>query len=73
MPVKDIKVHANDPPWITAEFKKLIENTHRAFHNKNVILYQTYRNGINKERKKLRSNFFETKVSHLKETTRSLW
>ena len=72
MPVKDIKLHANDPPWITAEFKKLIENRQRAFHNKNVLLYRKYRNRINKKRKRLRSNFFETKVNHLKETTPSI-
>ena len=32
-----------------------------------------YYNCINKQRKRLRSNFFESKVSHLKETTPSLW
>ena len=73
MPVKDTKVHANNPPWITAEFKKLIQSRQRAFHENNVTLYRAYRNRINKERKRLRSNFFEMKISHLKETTQSLW
>jgi hypothetical protein len=53
MPVKDTKVHANDPPWITAEFKKLIQSRQRAFHENNGTLYRAYRNRTNKERKRL--------------------
>ena len=34
MPVKVIKVHANDPPWITAEFKKLIKTDSELFRIK---------------------------------------
>lgn len=70
---KDVEVHANHPPWITTEFKKLIESKQQAFHSKNVILYRTYHNRNNKERKRLSSIFLEMKVNHLKETTPPLW
>ena len=70
-PIKEKKVHINDPPWITAElYKDIIKCRQRAFHKKD--LYRFYRNRVNTERKKCQSRVFLLKVKHPKESKPSL-
>ena len=69
MPLKTFKLHINDQPWVTAEFKKLIKLRQRAF----VKGVHVYRNRVNRERKSCRARFYSSKVQHLKETKPSQW
>ena len=73
MLIKEVKLHINDPPWITVELKKLIKRRQLAFHDNHVNLCRIYRNRVNRERKRWLSKFFSMKVKHLKETKPSLW
>lgn len=73
MPLKEDKLHCNNPPWLTVEFKNLIKRRQRAFANNNTTLYRYYRNQVNRERKSLRSKYFSRKVNHLKHTKPSSW
>jgi hypothetical protein len=66
MPLKKSLLHSNNPPWITPEFINLIKRRQQAFAKKNMAVYRYYRNLVNRERKRLRSHYFSSKVSQLK-------
>ena len=73
MPLKKSLLHSNNPPWITPEFINLIKRRQQAFAKKNMAVYRYYRNLVNRERKRLRSHYFSSKVSQLKNTKPSAW
>ena len=73
MPVKNVRLHLNDPPWVTEQFKNLIKLRQHAFHHGDMEQYRRYRNEVNRARKSLRSNYFANKVNHLKNTKPSQW
>ena len=65
-PCKSIKLHANDKPWVTPEFKELIKDRQKAYHDGKTQKYNYLRNLANRKRKQLRSNYLDRKVDHLK-------
>ena len=65
MPAKQFRVHYNDPPWMTPEFKSLIVLRQRAFHSGNTERFRHYRNVVNREQKAPRGQYFASKVNHL--------
>ena len=73
MPVKQFKVHTEDPPWITAEFKAFIKRCQKAFAKGNTERFRHLRNAVNRERKSLRGNYYASKVNNLKDTKPSQW
>lgn len=73
MPLQTFKLHINDQPWVTAEFKNLIKLRQRAFVKGDKDLFHLYRNRVNRERKSCRARFYSSKVQHLKETKPSQW
>ena len=73
MPVKHRRIHVNDAPWITAEFKNLVRLGQQAFNNEDKESYSLYRNAVNRERKSLRNKYFASKVDNLKFTKPSLF
>ena len=68
MPLKRIKLHVNDPPWVTSDFKELIKSRQQAFSNREMENYRHYRNLVNRKRKTLQSRYFASKIQHLKQT-----
>ena len=68
IPFQQVKLHNNDPPWITAAFKNLIKLRQKAFSKGDTQLYRYYRNPVNRERKLCRSKLFFSKILQLKET-----
>ena len=75
MPIERVivKVHVNDCPWITPNFKKLIRHRQNAFISGDIVRFRKLRNLINRERKILRKKFFTSKVSQLKQVNPSQW
>ena len=73
MPVKHHRIHVNDAPWITAEFKNLVRLRQQAFNNGDKESYSLNRNAVNRERKSLRNKYFASKVDNLKSTKPSLF
>ena len=67
MPAVKSKVHLNDPPWITPEFKTLIAKRRQAFMSGDLASFRHLRNTVNRERKALRERFFASKVKTSKE------
>ena len=66
LPTKTVKLHEKDKPWVTPEFKKIIEARQKAFHDGKSSHYRRLCNQINRETKKLRSTFLEKKLAQLK-------
>lgn len=73
MPIKKVKLHHNDPPWITKKFKHLVKQRQKAFSRGDKISFNRYRNQINRERKSLRETFYSSKVKDLKESNPKAW
>ena len=65
-PNKIIKLHVNDKPWITPEFKEIIKGRQKAYHDADMKKYNYLRNLANRKRKKLRSNYLDMKMNQLK-------
>ena len=73
MPTERVKVHVNDCPWITPNFKELIHHRQNAFISGDIVRFRKLRNLINRERKILWKKFFTSKVSQLKQVNPSQW
>lgn len=56
-----------------SEFINLIKRRQQAFAQKHMTVYRYYRNLVNRERKRLRSHYFSSKVGQLKNTKASAW
>ncbi len=68
MPLRSVKLHVNDAPWITAEFKELIKARSKAFARGDTEYFRRLRNDVNRERKLCRKRYFHSKVDNLKTT-----
>ena len=73
MPERTIKLHSNDAPWVTEDFKRLISLRQRAFSSGRLILFKFYRNKVNRMRKLCRAKFFASTVNQLKLSKPKTW
>ena len=75
IPVKRVRTNTSDAPWMTSELKTLILKRQSAFHKHgaNSIQYKFYRNVVNRKRKLCKANFYQSKVSHVKEKDPKVW
>ena len=60
-PVRMAKLHATDKPWVTPDFKDLVQKRQKAFLSKSCN-YPELRNRVNKMANRLKANFFDSKV-----------
>ena len=63
--VKLIKLHDNDKPWVTANFKKIIEKRQRAFREGQGPQFFRLRNLAKRESKRLKSTYLKRKLDEL--------
>ena len=68
MPLKTVKRHVNDAPWINSELKELIILRQKAFAEGDTEIFKHYRNIVNRERKCYRSRFYAAQVENLKDS-----
>ena len=73
MPVRSVKVHENDRPWLTKQLKSLSVRRQKALSSKNEILFKILRNKVNRERKRCRKVYYEKKVKDLRDTKPRNW
>ena len=73
MPLKSFKLHVNDPPWVTPEFKKLIKLRQKAYTQGEQERFRQLRNVVNRERKVLRSRYYASRVANLMNVKPSQW
>jgi hypothetical protein len=73
MPLKTVKVHQNDQPWMNNNLKRLIKKRQKALAQNNHALYKQLRNKVNRSRKNCRKLYYEAKVKELKHTKPKDW
>ena len=73
MPVRSVKVHQTDRPWVNANLKRLIKKRQQALSSGDMLLFKMLRNKVNRERKKCRAIYYNNKVRDLKDTRPRNW
>ena len=72
-PLKTIKLHKNDRPWLTPQLKSLIRKRQSAFHNGLVHEWKSLRNKIQREICHLKTSYYRDRVQNLKHQNPSSW
>ena len=72
-PVKTIKLHATDKPWITPELKLMIKDRQKAFHTGNIPAWRSLKYKVQQEIAKRKKSFYKNKVQHLKNDDCRKW
>lgn len=73
LPVHTVKRNTNDLPWVTDKFRFLIKKRQFYFHSGNETLFRFYRNKVNRERKKLKSDHVMKTMCNLKQNNPRDW
>ena len=73
LPVKKSRICNNEPPWMNHHLKSLIHKRQLALATGNKHRFNHLRNAVNRERKKCRSKFYESKVKQLKSSHPKQW
>ena len=50
IPVRSVKVHQTDRPWINADLKRLVQKRQQAFTSGDTFLFKLLRNKVNRKR-----------------------
>ena len=72
-PIKMVKIHFTDKPWMTPSLKQLINERQRAFHSGDRDLWRHYRSNVKKEILLKKRSFYSNKVQHLKSCNSKKW
>ena len=70
IPLRTVKQHPNDKPWITPAIREFIKKRQQAWLNDDLPLYKVYRNKVIKLCKKARHKFYNDKINNIHESTR---
>ena len=73
MPVRSLKVHQTDRPWLNADLKRLVQKRPQAFASGDTFLFKLLRNKVNRARKRCRAIYYDNKVRDLKDTRPRDW
>lgn len=73
MPVRSVKIHQTDRPWLNADLKRLVQKRQQAFASGDMFLFKLLRNKVNHERKRCRAIYYDNKVRDLKDTRPRDW
>ena len=73
MPLRTVRIHTNNVPWMTAHLKYLVYCRQKALAQGNQQLFKFYRSRVNKERKFCRANYYKSKVKEYESTNPRLW
>ena len=65
MPEHSIRVNETDRPWISVQLKDLIACRQQALASGKRMLYKILRNKVNRERKRFRKTYYESKIGDL--------
>ena len=73
MPFKSIRLHVNDAPWVTTEFKNLIMQRQSAFAREDQVQFRHLCNDVNRQRKSSRIRYYSSRVADLKNVKPGKW
>ena len=65
-PLKTLKCHQSDKPWITPAIKLLIQDRQKAFHSQNISLWRSLKYKVQQEITARKKSFYKNKVQHLR-------
>jgi hypothetical protein len=73
MPVRLVKRHSNDKPWVTDTFRYLIRRRQYAFRTGNMTAFRRFRNAAQRLAKQLRRVYYERCVAELRVSSPRNW
>jgi hypothetical protein len=73
IPMRTVKHHPNDKPWITPVIKESIKKRQQAWLNNDLHQYNVYRNKVIKLSKRARQRFYNDKINHMHESNPKKW
>ena len=73
LPTNDIRIHANDKPWINCEVKSLINKRQQAFKNKNENLWKHFRNKVKRAIISAKDKFYNKRIRKFKLNNPADW
>ena len=65
-PLKTVKLHPTDKPWITSSIKQLIKNRQNAFHRGDTAQWQRLKRKVQSEIEHRKKEFYKNKIKHLR-------
>lgn len=72
-PIKYVKCHPTDKPWITPQIKQLIKERQTAFHSGNAAVWRHFWFKVKVEIEKSKRRIYADKVCHLKNSNSRKW
>ena len=73
LPMRSIKLHPSDKPWINTNIKKLIAKRQRAWLTGHPSAYSFYRNKATKLCRQARRTYFNSKILNTKDSNPKKW
>ena len=73
IPLRTVKQHPNDKPWITPAIREFIQKHQQAWLNDDLPLYKVYRNKVIKLCKKAHHKFYNDKINNIHESNPKKW
>lgn len=73
LPMKSVKMHPRDKPWVTPYLKSLIGQRQKAFSNDRTEEWKRLRNKVQNKKTELKKNFYKDRVLKLKRENPSSW
>ena len=73
IPMRTVKHHPNDKPWITPVIKESIKKRQQAWLNNDLHQYNVYRNKVIKLCKRAHQRFYNDKINHMHESNSKKW
>ena len=73
MPLRSVKVHQIDRPWINADLKRLVQKRQQPFASGDTFLFKLPRNKVNRKRKRRGAIYYDNKVHDLKDMRPRDW
>ncbi|CAH1270933.1 Hypp4516 [Branchiostoma lanceolatum] len=72
-PIKTVRLHIQDKPWVTPQLKTMIKERQKAFTEDDLTKWKCLRNKINHTIRSLKKSHYKTKVKHLKSAEPKKW
>ena len=72
-PLQEFTFKANDRPWVTVYFKRLIPQWDTAFAMHRTVLYKKLRNNVDRVRKRLHGQHYLDRIDGLKHDNPAKW
>ncbi|XP_028403413.1 uncharacterized protein LOC114526110 [Dendronephthya gigantea] len=73
IPMRTVKLHPNDKPWITPAIKESIKKRQQAWLNNDLPKFNVYRNKVIKLCKSARRRFYNDKINHMNQSNPKKW